>query len=90
MATLNVLIKQDSEDLKLVSIIGIFGDLKRKKVFNNLKDTFFKENKSLIKDGLFSDNDINVYLNYLIKNNRVSNGFYYYKLVKVNDKKISL
>ena len=90
MATLNVLTKQNSDDLKLVSIIGIFGNLKRKKALNCLKNAFFKENKSLIKDGLFSDNDINVYLNYLLKNNRVSNGFYYHKLIKVNDKKISL
>lgn len=90
MATLNVLTKQNSDDLNKLYVVGIFGNLKRKKVFNSLKNTFFKENKSLIKDGLFSDNDINVYLNYLIKNNRVSNGFYYYKLVKVNDKKVSL
>lgn len=82
---LYVLLKQDSEDLSLVSVVGIFGhNLKDKNVLDSLKMGLIKANKHLIEDKFFDDNDVETWLKFLIKNKKVSNGFYICKLAEVD------
>lgn len=83
-----VLISQDEDDLRIVSVLGIFNDITEdKNALDQVKTAFFEANKTLMEDELFDNDDVATMFKFLVSNNMVSNGIYTFKLIGVEGKK---